>query len=64
MTDIVERLRKIAGDDYHGQLEREAADEIDRLRAALREIAVVRTVGGDAAYMVDIARAALREPKP
>ena len=39
MTDIVERLRERAGKydeyDWHGAIELEAADEIERLRADL-----------------------------
>ena len=38
MTDIVERLRE-ANSDYHNPLMREAADEIERLRAYQDEAA-------------------------
>jgi len=62
MTDIVERLRGVVGDlppDGHPRLAAEAAVEIERLRAALQEIAAYphREEGGE------IARRAL-EPKP
>lgn len=59
-TDIVERLRHCSencGDEYLRELSGRAADEITRLRAALREIANRRD------YQIpnpqDIARAAL-----
>lgn len=55
MSDIVERLR-IGG--LRNELE--AADEIERLRKALREIVDCKTFT-DRQYMIDIARAALGE---
>jgi hypothetical protein len=65
MTDIVERLRMRCGHgkealDYASMRMEEAADEIDRLRAALKEIAGLEY---DHVAMVDIARIAL-EKKP
>jgi hypothetical protein len=42
---------------------RGAADEIEKLREALLEIAEFNSVGGDAAYMMDVARRALGEAK-
>ncbi len=35
MTDIVQRLRATGGNGQGGQIKAEAADEIERLRAAL-----------------------------
>lgn len=35
MTDIIERLRRRADDSDNQELDREAADEIERLRAEL-----------------------------
>jgi hypothetical protein len=74
MTDLVDRLRRKHGLTHDpDQLwdvistltkERsEAADEIERLRATLLEIAEFNSVGGDAAYMMDLARRALGEAK-
>jgi len=60
MTDIVDRLRSLNADFLH----EEAADEIDRLREALRNITQVPR--SDAAYGVIqcIASAALGERTP
>jgi len=69
--DIVKRLREISGikksfpmqgDDLEGQ----AADEIERLREALRKIDAVKYYGPEGASMKcdemhEIARAALKE---
>lgn len=57
MSDLVTRLRRCSencGDEYLHELTGRAADEIDRLRAALREIAAAWEPGTS-----DIARAAL-----
>lgn len=63
MTDIVERLRQgsLTRDDYRW----EAADEIERLRAALRAIAEHPTggVGCNPEGFVQDARAALEGPQ-
>jgi len=60
MTDIVKRLRILASVD-NCQASIEAADEIERLRAALEEIASLGAQKrGSASYaMAAIARAAL-----
>jgi hypothetical protein len=58
-TDIVERLRQC---DENFDLVQEAADEIERLRSALSEIA--RLAANDSpwfAEIAEIARAALKE---
>jgi len=39
MTDIVERLRNVFPIGWEGEMRHEAADEIERLRAGLRQIA-------------------------
>jgi len=38
MTDLVARLRALAGNHPDGMLEREAADEIERLREVLTDL--------------------------
>ena len=53
MSDIVERLRDIDPTpplSFHADLRREAADEIERLRAALREI---REIAATSSYDAD-----------
>jgi hypothetical protein len=69
-ADIVERLRQVAayglgnfGFAATVALTLEAADEIERLTAALRAIAIAETVSDEAEILQDIARAAL-EGKP
>lgn len=63
MTDLVERLIKqpCACSCFEGDLHLEAADEIERLRAALEEI-IEMPVGeaDDAHEMRQVAREALR----
>ena len=68
--DIVERLRKSANTVYKQDgytfrlgLQNEAADEIERLREALREIAHFNLYGdySNAYEIPEIARAALKE---
>jgi cell division protein FtsB len=64
MTDIVDRLRSLNADFLH----EEAADEIERLRAALEKIAArVDRLTGGLTYTEkaarDIARAALGEAR-
>ena len=71
MDDLVARLREAAGkyDDHcgHENIELEAADEIERLRAALRGIESVGSQysvkSGPAYAMRNIARAALAGEK-
>jgi len=61
MTDIVERLRERARGGYaHDELDEEAADEIERLRAALKIII------NECEYMAEARTQARRalEPKP
>ena len=62
MTDIVERLRDLQV-DMTASLLYEAADEIERLRAALVLIAGGGTTYDSAISLMQIARRAL-EPKP
>jgi hypothetical protein len=58
MSDIVERLRRWGAEPQ----EREAADEIERLRAALKIIATVHSPIGDGGHrMRATARRALEE---
>jgi hypothetical protein len=38
MTDIAEKLRALAGNHPDGELHREAADEIERLRGRVAEL--------------------------
>jgi hypothetical protein len=66
MTTLMERLRQAATPGTPvGELFAEAADEIERLRAALDEIAVLFDRSGiDMPDLAAIARAALGEPKP
>lgn len=66
-SELVERLRKYPKPERCNNIFRktsenahEAADEIERLRAALREIADCKTFT-DREYMIGIARAALEE---
>lgn len=63
MTDIVERLRERArvGDGWTRPHAAEAADEIERLRAALRIIAGYQHCIDNLMSNVDVARAALKE---
>ena len=66
MTDIVERLLNPANVFYEyaadkGGMLREAADEIERLREALRDIAEVDPERWDVITCIVHARAALRE---
>ena len=63
MTDIVERLRRYHKDDEPPSLYDEAADEIERLRAALVLIAGGGTTYDSAISLMQIARRAL-ERKP
>jgi hypothetical protein len=63
MTDIVERLRKTSAgglDEYgvHCEIEAEAADEIEWLRAVLQEIADMRYDNTSAATIAQTAIAA------
>jgi hypothetical protein len=65
MTDLISRLREKSRRGYWPLLGDEAADEIEKLRAALRNL-----LDMDVAYMrgpkveeaVEAARAALKEP--
>ena len=67
MTDIVERLRSPANVFYEyvadeGAMLREAADEIERLREALRKIAKSQLSDSEQAFLFKmLARAALGE---
>ena len=64
MTDLISRLRTLSRPGGGGSIANEAADEIERLRAALRNL-----LDMDVAYMrgpkveeaVEAARAALKE---
>jgi ElaB/YqjD/DUF883 family membrane-anchored ribosome-binding protein len=61
MTDIVERLRAegaMAGHYDAPAIQREAADEIERLRA---EIVLLEATGAEASDEIERLRAALRE---
>jgi len=57
MSDIVERIRY--RHDHPGKLADEAADEIERLREALQEIADEHPYPGMGEELQDIARRAL-----
>jgi len=64
--DIVERLRRKEHDPYCGQcidgrLSEKAADEIERLREALSDIASIINPYEDADTMQEIARVALKQ---
>ena len=63
MTDIVERLRDLVCSDTDAwRLCGEAADEIERLREALRKIAKSQLSDSEQAYLFKmLARAALGE---
>ena len=62
---LVERLRQQFPDvPYHrDQLHRDAADEIERLRAALEEIAAKDVTGYGRTALGDVARRALKADK-
>ena len=64
--DIVERLQRKEHDPYCGQcidgrLSEKAADEIERLREALSDIASIINPYEDADTMQEIARVALKQ---
>ena len=58
VMDIVERLRSLKSDEYIENLVGKAADEIERLREALR---LERQLKDDALRAFNEARAALKE---
>jgi hypothetical protein len=62
MSELVERLRAVSPDDYDecSAIMNEAAARIEKLEAALRDIADCKTYT-DRKYMIDLARAALKE---
>jgi len=63
MTDIVERLRESAARFHPKDFLHEAADEIERLRAALTKIAGIEDCYEGAAYARETAGAALTSHK-